>query len=544
MVMMALPKNIFSLTLVAASVLTALYILTNQIESFPLYFFCDEAINGVEARSILQKGADSYGVSWPLFFKGYGSYHLSISVYAHAITQLILPLSITSVRLVGVFSGIVFSLACGGICTIVLRKRFAESASLIPVIISPLVTLSCSFFYLHFRTGFEFTLSLAAWALGLLLVAFSLESFSSSNRFREMSAAVVGSLFFSFASFAYTPARGWVPLTIIVLALAYISRLFTKRMCFLSFVLSSLVFHLPLLYTALTRPEIVFGRLSAMGVNSKGGFLQSINYESLSRALEVLSPLYWVNPAGPPLFESSLRHIIPGLSLLSVFLAPTIIVGIACLLRNAQRSPLCLSLILLYPVGAFPASLVAINPLRCCTIGALLLIYAIVGCSLIVSFLAKLPSFSRLIQLLAILLFSISSFMLHSYSVTTATKFYGDYGFYGVQYGAREVLPLAQSLLRSGSEVSLSHESFNGNERLVDFFIEKSPSPRLAIKQASDPCILDATTSSRTWIIREERFTSFLEARELCADVNYKEISSISAPDGSIQFRVLQLSRQ
>ena len=77
-------------------------ILTSNLDTFPLYFFCDEAIHGVEARSLLVNGRDSSGARWPLFFEGYGTFHISLSVYLHMLIQSILPLSEFSVRLVGV----------------------------------------------------------------------------------------------------------------------------------------------------------------------------------------------------------------------------------------------------------------------------------------------------------------------------------------------------------------------------------------------------------------------------------------------------------
>jgi 4-amino-4-deoxy-L-arabinose transferase-like glycosyltransferase len=67
--------------LLASALLAAAVILLYRLTDFPLHFFCDEAVQGAEARSLLDTGRDRAGALWPLFIRGRGGYHLSPSVY-------------------------------------------------------------------------------------------------------------------------------------------------------------------------------------------------------------------------------------------------------------------------------------------------------------------------------------------------------------------------------------------------------------------------------------------------------------------------------
>ncbi|MGH7897677.1 MAG: hypothetical protein ACREQQ_06975, partial [Candidatus Binatia bacterium] len=53
-----------------------LYVLLvfERLPAFPLYFFCDEAVEGVDAQAILETGADVFGERLPIFFRGLGDY--------------------------------------------------------------------------------------------------------------------------------------------------------------------------------------------------------------------------------------------------------------------------------------------------------------------------------------------------------------------------------------------------------------------------------------------------------------------------------------
>lgn len=53
----------------AAAFAAYLLLVVWRFGDFPLYFFCDEAMHGVEARSIVRSGRDVAGQFLPLFFE-------------------------------------------------------------------------------------------------------------------------------------------------------------------------------------------------------------------------------------------------------------------------------------------------------------------------------------------------------------------------------------------------------------------------------------------------------------------------------------------
>lgn len=61
-----------------------------QIARFPIYFFCDEAIQTVLAQDVLAHGLrDSAGRLLPPFFLNAEKWNLSLSVYLHLISLIL-----------------------------------------------------------------------------------------------------------------------------------------------------------------------------------------------------------------------------------------------------------------------------------------------------------------------------------------------------------------------------------------------------------------------------------------------------------------------
>ena len=84
---------------VAASLLVYAVLVFDHPSRFPLYFFCDEAVVGVDAKAILEHGRDRFGAHWPVFFQGLGDYALSLSVYWAMPFVHVLGLSENAVRI-------------------------------------------------------------------------------------------------------------------------------------------------------------------------------------------------------------------------------------------------------------------------------------------------------------------------------------------------------------------------------------------------------------------------------------------------------------
>lgn len=549
------PSNESNLRLVLpilAFTLSAI-VLLNNLDSFPLYFFCDEAIHGVEADSLLSTGRESSGARWPLFFQGYGTFHISISVYLHLLVQTLIPKSEFSVRLVGVISGLFFSLALAGVISRLQRAIAGTENNLLPFFITLITVVTSAFFFLHFRTGFEFVVALATWMGGIY---FFDKAFSSSStppqpstiKFIGVTSSelIFGALSaFCFAScfYLYTPGRGWTPLTLGVLSLGYFRALFSKKILYLLFGVLFTLLLTPYLLTMLTNPQIALGRLQIMGITSWQVFIQKLDYKMVMRFIEITSPAYWLSVVQAPPFESSERHIIPGLPHLPTYLIPFTIIGICTLLKSSVSNSLSRSLLLLYPIGAFPAVLIAVNPLRCAPIGALILAYGVVGICAVFDLCQRYGTWVRATSLTLVTVLCCYLCYLQRYIFYDAVRSYDDYGFYGLQMGEHKVFEITRGLIQSNHKVSLSHAAFNGNEMLVHFYLNQNEREQFNVEVAHEPCIISPLKKLSIWIVREEVYETFLKRRSECSTVTLNILDTVTAPNGEALFRVIELEQ-
>jgi hypothetical protein len=527
----------------------AALLLTNNLGTFPLYFFCDEAIHGAEAQSLIKFGHDTTGARWPLFFRAYGSYHISLSVYLHLLVLLILPASEFAIRLIGVFSGLLFIVAVTVLLYRLLylkSKRYPSDYQLAFMLLTaPYIVSISPFFYLHFRTGFEIVISLCAWIWGIVAFDIAFDSNVEPRRglLKRYGFGFLSALALSASFYIYTPARGWVPLSIAVLLLSYIPRI-RKQLWLFVFTLSLLsIFTLPYILTTISNPEIGLGRLQVMGITSYDDINIELLSASLERALEVSNPRYWLAWGNAPFFESFARHTIPGLPLLPRFLGPFVILGCLTLISKGRSSCLARALIMLYPIGIFPAALVAVNPLRCAPIGALLLIYGLIGIYTCAAFMSRLPVvFEKFLLYLSASLVLAYCVYFQQYIFGEAQFLYADYGFYGVQMGERKIFPKAVELIDQGKSVNMSHEGFNGARQIALFYLSNSQLEHFKIRELALPCLLPENDPNGIWVLREERYQEFLSAQEACSQVSAKSIYEVRTPTDKVLFRFLELS--
>jgi 4-amino-4-deoxy-L-arabinose transferase-like glycosyltransferase len=73
----------------------------------PTGFFCDEAAFGVNAYSILTRGTDQFGKSYPFFFRSFGDYKEAIPTYSIVPLVYLFGLTEWSVRLMSAVYGVI-----------------------------------------------------------------------------------------------------------------------------------------------------------------------------------------------------------------------------------------------------------------------------------------------------------------------------------------------------------------------------------------------------------------------------------------------------
>jgi hypothetical protein len=296
--------------------------------------------------------------------------------------------------------------------------------------------------------------------------------------------------------------------------------------------------------TMLTNPQIALGRLQIMGVATWSDFIERLDTKLLVRFLEITSPTYWLSWGEAPAFESSDRHTIPGLPHLPHYLIPFSFIGVITLLRSSLSSSLSRALLLLYPLGAFPAVLVAVNPLRCAPIGVLLLVYGVVGINSLFTLIQRLKRYGPIITATSLTALCCYIGYLQRYIYHDSVRAYGDYGFYGLQMGEHKVFEIADKLIRSNHKVHLSHAAFNGNEVLVNFYLNSLERSHLSIEEVQEPCIISPLKKSSVWIIREETYQNFLKHLPKCSSIEITEIDTVTAPNGDVIFRAVELEQK
>jgi len=143
--------------------LVAVYLGTRfwKIEHFPIYFFCDEAIQSVLGRDLVVRHFhDAYGTFLPGYFLNVRNWNLSLSVYLHALSASLLGFSIPVNRGTSILVGALAPLAAA----LTLRRVFAARLWWT----APLVMAALPAWFLHSRTAFETAMATAFFACFLL----------------------------------------------------------------------------------------------------------------------------------------------------------------------------------------------------------------------------------------------------------------------------------------------------------------------------------------------------------------------------------------
>src|SRR5262245_31254746 len=130
------------------------------LQDFPIYFFCDEAVNSVRAAAFVRNGLrDSFGQFFPTYFQNGGFFNLSVSVYAQILPRILFGPSIFVTRATSVLFACTGAVAVGLILKRIFRLRFPWLGILL-LAVTPA-------WFLHSRTAFETTMaaSFYAWFL-------------------------------------------------------------------------------------------------------------------------------------------------------------------------------------------------------------------------------------------------------------------------------------------------------------------------------------------------------------------------------------------
>lgn len=427
-----------------------------NLAGFPPYFFCDESIAGIDARSMWESGKDHRDRPWPILFHGLGEYALSLSVYLQIPFVALLGLDEVAVRARAAVMSVVGAMSVVAIFSL---ARGASRAWLIPIFLA-----SSTFWYIHSRTGFEYMDAASLYFSGV--AAFLYACRAESHRLH-----LIAGVIFGLCAYAYTPARGWIALLMGALGLlAIVDRRISWRGLLTTWMACGVML-VPFLWLQYAHPEITMQRFQAIrGERIYTLPLAQVVQQTFVNYASVVNPYYWFFK----LENLHARHSLPGFTLIPRWLFPLWIVGTLNLLWGwrALANRVVLLVILTSPLTA---ALFEISTARCFPVGVGYVLICAFGADLL---LRRAPSFISPASGLAMCGYVGWLFV---YTQTKALYSYPVYGLYGIQYGARQLYDFIREKTKTEADIRLINATFNSGETHRQFYLTPQERARVAI---------------------------------------------------------------
>jgi hypothetical protein len=431
---------------------------------FPIFFFCDEAVQANLAEQLLQNGfRDHTGTFLPPYFLNDQRWAVSLSVYVHLLPTWLFGKSVFGVRATSVAVTVLGAIALG-IALKTIGNRLWWSA--------PLVLGAMPVFFLHARTGFESAMMASFY--GCFLCAYLLYRYRSP---RYLFAAL---LFGAATFYTYTAGQGLMLVIGVVLLFSDLRYHLRQRKTVLA--------GAAVLVLLLAAPYVRYRRLHPGVVHEQLAALDSYWLERipLSEKLERFGSKYiagfdlryWFRPNE----TDAVRHRMKGMGYFPLVYLPIAVVGAGVCVRRFRRSSAHRA-ILFSPLGIpFAGAAADIQILR--VLGMVVPITLLVGVGLDTLF----GWLRRVLPAVPLALacagaFAIGITRLTATSLVEGPTWYDDYGLYGMQYGAPQVFRAIRHELAKPEtkRVLLSSTWANNPNEFVWFFLGREERSAVAM---------------------------------------------------------------
>jgi hypothetical protein len=416
-----------------------IYLVTQLISlpSFPIYFFCDEAVNVVLAADFIRDGFRNYDdVFLPTFFKNGGQYCLGTTVYMQMLPLALFGKSVWIAR--GFF--VLFSSLTAVFSTMILRdifkNRYWWSA--------PLWLAAIPTWFLHARGAFEYA-PMVTFYTGFLY--FYLRYRSDTPRMLYP-ALICGALAF----YTYTPGQLIIVVTgLLLLAIDWRYHLKHWRVGLRGTAILILL-AAPLVRFWMLMPDEYANRLSMYG----SYWAEEISLlEKIGRYLGIyvsgLNPLYWFFPHT---LDNPL-HTMKGYGHIHWLMLLPFLGGVWQAVRKHKSAEMRVLLVALLaaPAGTAVAEL---HPNRALVIVIPIIVLGLVGFTSGIDWLKK-RDYIREGTAAAGMLFITAAmgFIMTTDALTHGPTWYSNYGLSGMQWGARQVYATAMDFLKHHPERTL-----------------------------------------------------------------------------------------
>ncbi|MEE4270818.1 MAG: glycosyltransferase family 39 protein [Thermoanaerobaculales bacterium] len=443
----------------------AVYLLTRVVglADYPIFFFCDEAVQTNVAADFVRDGCRSIeGELFPTFFKNADRYNLGPSVYAQVLPFMAFGKSIVVTRLTAT---LVTLLAFVWVC-LMLRDIFGLEHWWVGGL---LLSVTPAWF-LHSRTAFETTM-MASFYAGFLYEYFR---YRDGETRRLYLALLWGSLAF----YSYSPGRVIMVVTGLAFLLADLSHHLRHRPVVTRAAGLLAILVLPFVRFIISHPHANAGQLRVMAaywfeprpLSEKLGIYAS-------EYLAGLDPRYWFIPNT----DDFHRHLMGPNPHILVWVAPFVAIGLIVAVVRFRRPAhrlLLLSAIIIPCAAAIVGH--SITRLMALVIPAAVL--GGIGVDAAVALISRRsPARSRLVGVAVFSVLALVNLRLLTSALEEGPTWHRNYGMGGMQWGARQLYTAVDEMLDEDPNRSflISPDWTNGADNVARFFLAEDAPKKL-----------------------------------------------------------------
>jgi hypothetical protein len=524
----AAPPETARLEWVLFAAALAAYIVTRLagIVRYPIFFFCDEALQDNIVVRLLHNGfRDEAGTFLPPYFLNDRRWAVSLSVYIHLLPVWIFGPSIACVRATTAFVSLA-GVAAGGLALKEMRNRFWWSA--------PLVAGATPLFFVHARLGFE-TAMMASFYFCFLWAYFLYRSRDARWIF--------GAIAFGAATFyAYTAGQGVMLVTGLVLLLSdlpYHLRLIRRRKAlFAGALLFALVLASPYVRYRKLHPGVVSEQLAVLDSYWTQAIPLSAKIAQFGRNYRAgLDPHYWFQLNG----AEAERHRMDGMAFLPPAFAPLMAIGVLACLWNFRRSSLHRA-VLFSPLGVpFAAAAANLQILRLMAMVVPATLLTCVGIDWIFRGLSRLRVPWAPVAIAGAAALTFQNARLTYSALTEGPLWASDYGLYGMQWGAREIFgAIREELPRFPDALFIVSSTWSNNpQEFIPFFLKTKERTHVRIGDIREWDLHPTPLSGHeVFVMTREEWKIATESKKFVVP---PPIRTIPYPDGQPGFRLARI---
>jgi 4-amino-4-deoxy-L-arabinose transferase-like glycosyltransferase len=432
-----------------------------DIQNIPTGFFADEVSIGYNAYTMLIKGTDEYGISYPLFFRAFGEFKSPVEIYSTVPSIALFGLNEFSVRLPSAIFGTATIIAIYFLTKELLSKyKNKKTIALIAALL-----LAISPWHIHFsRIAFEMMPFVLFTTLGVYLFLKAQEN---------IHLLLLSTVSFAIAIYSYFPARIFIPLFCLGIFCTYYNFLWQhKKEIILNFALT-LVLLMPLIAHSLS--PVGLSRWQQVNVFSHPPKNESISQHILNNYVGHFSFNFLflkgdIDMPGQFITRQSVR----GIGELYLFQLPLIVLGLIFLVRKRMwKYTIILFLwLILYPIGSMfttdqsaqaTRSIIGVIPFQ---------IISAVGLYYLINLISKLGKLLSYISAFIIFIIIFLSFI-NYISLYFVKYFQYSSDFWGWQYGPREIMTYFLQSRDSYQDLYMSGD-FNAGQIFISFYDPKN----------------------------------------------------------------------